>query len=75
MPAQAIINSKTLNYYRWRKQDIPWEKTKFTQYLSTTAVKKDNWWEIPTQGGKLHPKKSKKVIFFQQTQKKIITQT
>jgi hypothetical protein len=35
---------------------------------------KDNRWKTPTQGEKLHPKKSKKVIF-QQTQKKIVTQT
>jgi hypothetical protein len=31
-------------------------------------------WKTPTQEGKLHPRKSKKVIF-QQTQKKIATQT
>jgi hypothetical protein len=35
---------------------------------------KDNRWKTATQGGKLHPRKSKKVIF-QQTQKKIATQT
>jgi hypothetical protein len=33
-----------------------------------------NRWKTPTQGGKLHPRKSKKVIF-QQTQKKIAKQT
>jgi hypothetical protein len=33
MPAQATIPSKTLNYHRWRKQDIPHDKTKITQYL------------------------------------------
>jgi hypothetical protein len=30
-------------------------------------------WRTPTQGGKLYPRRSKKVIFFQQTQKKIAT--
>jgi hypothetical protein len=30
---------------------------------------KDNRWKTPAQGGKLHPRKSKKVIIFQQTQK------
>jgi hypothetical protein len=39
----------------------------------------DNKWKTPTKGGKLHRRKRKKVIFFQQTQKKIanikITQT
>jgi hypothetical protein len=43
-------------------------KTKFTQYLSIYR------WKTPTQGGKLHPRKIKKVIF-QQTPKKIATQT
>jgi hypothetical protein len=51
---------------------IFYDKAKFMQYLSTT---KGNRWKTPIQGGKLHPRKSKKVIFFQQTQKKIATQT
>jgi hypothetical protein len=45
---------------------IFYDKTKFTQYLSTNP--KDNRWKTPTQGGKLHHRKSKKVIF-QQTKK------
>jgi hypothetical protein len=50
-------------------------KTKFTQlslhkYSSTKANMK-----TPTQGGKLHTRKSKKVTFFQKMQKKIATQT
>jgi hypothetical protein len=50
------------------------DKTKFTQYLFHKSIPtKDNKWKTPTQGGKLHPRKSKKVIF-QQTQKKIATQ-
>jgi hypothetical protein len=35
---------------------------------------KDNKWKTPTQGEKLHPRKSKKVIF-QQIQKKLGTRT
>ena len=30
---------------------------------------KDNKWKTPTQGGRLHPRKSKKVIFYQQNPK------
>jgi hypothetical protein len=48
------------------------DKTKFTQYLSSPT--KLNRWKTPSKGGKLHPRKSKKELF-QQTQKKIATQT
>jgi hypothetical protein len=50
------------------------DKTKFTQYLSINPALR-RVINGPTQGGKLHPRKGKKVIFFQQTQKKIATQT
>jgi hypothetical protein len=40
----------------------------------TSSPTKNDRWKTPTQGGKLHPRKSKKVIFFQQTQKKIAPQ-
>jgi hypothetical protein len=30
MPAQATIPSKTLNYHRWRNQDIPWQNQIYT---------------------------------------------
>jgi hypothetical protein len=57
-----------------RENKIFHKKTKFTQYLSTiSSPTKDNRWKTPIQGGKLHPRKGKKVIFFQQTQKKIAT--
>jgi hypothetical protein len=39
--------------------------------LHNSSPIKDNKWNIPTQGGKLYPRKSKKVIFFQSPQKKI----
>jgi hypothetical protein len=53
------------------------DKTKFTKYLSTNSALQRiiNRWKWPTQRGKSHPRKSKKGIFFQQTQKKIATQT
>ena len=38
MPTLAAKRSKTLNHHRWRNQDIPWKKNKFTQYLSTNPV-------------------------------------
>jgi hypothetical protein len=49
-------------------------RTNCTVSFHKTSPTKDNKWKTPTQGGKLHPRKSKKVIF-QQTQKKIGTQT
>ena len=49
--------------------------TKFTHYLSTNpALQRIIDGKIPTHGGKLHPSKSKEAVF-QQTQKKIVTQT
>jgi hypothetical protein len=52
------------------------DRTKFTQLsFHKSSPTKDKRWKTPTQGGKLHPRKSKKVIFFQQTRKKITTQT
>jgi hypothetical protein len=45
-------------------------KTKYTLSLHKCRCTKDNRWKTPTQGGKLHPRKNKKIIFFQQTQKK-----
>ena len=69
-PAQATIPSKTLNIDEETK--IFRGKKKITQYLSTNPALQR--WKTPTQGGKLHYRKSKKVIF-QQSQWKIITQT
>jgi hypothetical protein len=58
------------------KNKIFHANTKSTQYISTNqALQKGNKWKMRTQGGKQCPRKSKKVIFFQQTQKKIATQT
>jgi hypothetical protein len=49
-------------------------KTIYILFFHKASSTKDNRWKTPTQGGKLHPRKSKKVIF-QKTQKKIATQT
>jgi hypothetical protein len=72
MPAQATITSKTLKDNRWINQDIPRQNQIYTISLHKSSPTKDNKWK--TQGGKTHPRKSKKVIF-QQIQKKITTQT
>ena len=59
-----------------KETNIFHDKNNFTQYLSTNpTIQKNNKWKTPTQGGKLHPRKTKKIIFLQQTQKKIATQT
>jgi hypothetical protein len=64
MPAQTTITSKTLNYSRWRIQinTIPFHES---------SPSKDFKGGTPTQGGKLHPRKSKKVIL--QPQKDVTT--
>jgi hypothetical protein len=66
---------KTLNYYRWRNQDIPRKNQIYIVSFHKSSPTKDNRWKTPAKGGKLHPRVSKKVIIFQQTQKKIATQT
>jgi hypothetical protein len=71
---QATISSNTLNYHRWRSQYIPGQNQIYTVSFHKSSPSKDNRWKTPTQGGKLHPRKIKKIIF-QQTQKKIATQT
>jgi hypothetical protein len=43
-------------------------------YFHKSSPTEDNRWKTPAQRGKLHPRKSKKIIF-QQTHKKIATQT
>jgi hypothetical protein len=45
----------------------------YTISLHQYSSSKDNKWRTPTQGGKLHPRKSKKIIFFKKTKKKITT--
>ena len=65
MPAEATIPSKTLYYHRWRNQSIPPQNQIHTISFHESSPSKDNKGEIPTQGGKLSPRKSKKVIFQQ----------
>jgi hypothetical protein len=69
MPNHATIPSKTLNYQRLRNQDILGQN-QFTQYLFyKLGPTKDNRLKTPTQGGKLHPRKIRNVIFFQKNRK------
>jgi hypothetical protein len=65
MPAQATIPSKILNYHRWRNQRIPCQNHIYTISFHKSSPSKNNKGETPAQGGKLHPRKSKKVIFQQ----------
>ena len=51
------------------------DKNIFTVSFHKSSPTKDNRWKTPKQGGKLYHRKSKKVIFFQQTQQKIVTQS
>ena len=71
MPAQDTMPSKTLKYHGWRNQDIPRQNQINTVSFHKSSPTKDNRWKTPTQGVKLHPRKSKKVIF-QQTHTNII---
>jgi hypothetical protein len=50
-------------------------KPNYTISFQKSRPKKDNRWKIPTQERKVHPRKSKKIILFQQNQKKTATQT
>jgi hypothetical protein len=68
MPAQAIIPSKTLITID-EGTKVFQEKNKFKQYIFTNLAIQRIIEGSPTQGGKLHLRKSKKCIFSQQTQK------
>jgi hypothetical protein len=57
------------------KQKYSMTKPNLHNLFPQTQPYKDNRWKTPTQGGKLYSRKSKKVNFFQQNQKKIATQT
>jgi hypothetical protein len=72
--AQATIMSKILNCHRWRKRDIPWQNQIYTISFHKSKPSKDKKGKTPTQGEKLCPRKSKKVIF-QQTKKKKVAWT
>jgi hypothetical protein len=60
--AEATICSKTLNYHRWRKKS-------FHQFSPPEYNRR----KTKTKVGKLHPRKSKKLVA-QQTQKKRSTE-
>ena len=57
------------------KTKIFHDKTEFMQYLSTNPDLQRKLMENTNTGGKLHPRKIKKSIFFQQPQKQIVKQT
>jgi hypothetical protein len=65
MPTQATIPSNILNYHRWRNQDISCQNEIYIIVSHKSNPTKDNRWKTPTQGVKLHPRKSKNAIFFQ----------
>jgi hypothetical protein len=67
MPTQVTISRKTLRYH---EQVIPQQNQIYTISFHMSSPTKDDRWKTPTQGGKLHPRKRKKVIF-QQIQKNI----
>jgi hypothetical protein len=62
VPAQATIPSQTLNYHRWRNQSIPLQNQNHTLSFHESSPSNDNKGKAPTQGQKLHPRKSKKVM-------------
>jgi hypothetical protein len=47
-----------------QKQNKTKQKQKKISFPKSSPTK-DNRWKMPTQGGKLYPRKSKKLIFFQ----------
>jgi hypothetical protein len=56
------------------KLSITIDGENYTVSLHKSSPTKNSRWKTPPQGGKLHPRKRKKLIF-EQTQKKIATQT
>ena len=53
------------------KNKIFHDKNKFMKYFpQKSSTNKKNRWKMPSQGGKLHARKSRKVIFFQKTQRR-----
>ena len=59
MPAETTIPSETLNHYRWRNKDIPWQNQIYTISFHKPNPTKDNRGKTAIQGGKLYPGKSK----------------
>jgi hypothetical protein len=58
MLAQATISSQTLNYNRWRNQNIPRQNQIHTLSFHKSSPSKDNKGKTPSQGGKLCPRKN-----------------
>jgi hypothetical protein len=73
MPAQTNINRKTQKLKQMEKQIYSMRKTNLQNIFHKSRPIKDNRWKTTTQGRNVHPRKSKKLIIFQQTEKKIDT--
>jgi hypothetical protein len=65
MPAQATIPSRTLNYHRLINEDISRQNQIYIESSQKSSPTRDNRQKTPTQEGKLHPRKSKTIIFQQ----------
>jgi hypothetical protein len=74
MTAQATIPSQTLNNHRWKNQSIQRQNQIHTISFNESSPSKYNKGKAPTQGWKLCPRKSKKVIL-QETEKKTARRT
>ena len=70
-------------YYAQKNSQLPYmEKPRYSMtkpnlhniFLQIQPTK-NNRWKTAQQGGKLYTRKRKKVIFYQETQKKVATQT
>jgi len=50
MPTQVTLPSKTLNYHRWRNQDVPCQNQIYTISSHKSNLTKDNRWKTPIEG-------------------------
>ena len=60
-----LLYTVKLFYHRWRNQGILWQKQNYTISSKKSCPSKYNEGKTPKQGGKLHSRKSKKVILQQ----------
>jgi hypothetical protein len=74
MPAQATMPNK-LSIFIDGETKMFHDKKIYTLSFYKYSSSKDNKCTSPTQEGKLYHRKSKKIIFFQQNQKKVATLT
>jgi hypothetical protein len=60
-----LLYPAKLNHHKQRKEDISWQNQNYTISFHKSSPIKHNRWKIPTEGVKLQPRQSKKVIFQQ----------